>query len=81
MAITLRTVTGSALSHTQLDTNFSSYFYSASVSASVLNLHYTGSDAIGLLPRSTSINLPSSSKWSDIAGGGIARNSQVQRLS
>lgn len=78
MAITLRTVTGSALSHTQLDTNFSSYFYSASVSASVLDLHYTGSAAIGLLPRSTSINLPNSSKWTDIAGGGISRNSQVQ---
>ena len=78
MAITLRTVTGSALSHTQLDTNFSSYFYSASVSASVLDLYYTGSSAISLLPRSTSLNLPSSSKWTDVAGGGISRNSAVQ---
>jgi len=78
MAITLRTVTGSALSHIQLDTNFSSLFYSESVSASVLNLHYTGSAAIGQPPSSVSINLPSSSKWSDIAGGGISRNSTVQ---
>ena len=78
MAITLRAVTGSALSHNQLDTNFSSLFYSASVSASVLNLHYTGSAAIGQPPSSVSVNLPSSSKWSDIAGGGISRNSTVQ---
>jgi hypothetical protein len=78
MAITLRTVTGSALSHEQLDTNFSSYFYSASVSGSTLNLHYTGSATIGLFPRSSSISLPSSSKWTETSGGGIARNSEVQ---
>ena len=78
MAITLRAVTGSALSHNQLDTNFSSYFYSASISASVLSLHYTGSSTIGLLPRSSSITVPNSSKWTDIAGGGISRNSIVQ---
>lgn len=78
MAITLRAVTGSALTHNQVDTNFASYFYSASVSGSTLDLHYTGSSAIGLLPRSTSISLPSSSKWNDIAGGGISRNSEVQ---
>jgi hypothetical protein len=78
MAITLRAVTGSALSHNQLDTNFSSFFYSASVSASTLNLHYTGSAVIGQSPRSASLSLPSSSKWSDITGGGISRNSVVQ---
>ena len=78
MAITLRAVTGSALSHNQLDTNFSSLFYSASISASVLSLHYTGSAAIGQPPTSSSIVVPNSSKWTDTTGGGISRNSTVQ---
>ena len=49
MAITLRTNKGSALSYQELDINFQSYFYSASVPAdgSALNLHYTGSDLQG----------------------------------
>ena len=46
MAITLRTNKGSALSYEELDINFQSFFYSASVPAdgSELRLHYTGSD-------------------------------------
>ena len=45
MAITLRTNKGSALSYEDMDINFSSLFYSASVSANLktLTLHYTGS--------------------------------------
>ena len=48
MAITLRNVKGSALSYTELDVNFCSFFYSASVPAdsSSLSLHYTGSTGI-----------------------------------
>jgi hypothetical protein len=43
MAITLRTVTGSALSHVQIDTNFSSLLYSGSISGNTLTLHYSSS--------------------------------------
>ena len=43
MAITLRTVTGSALSYQQVDTNFSSLIHSASISGNQLTLHYTSS--------------------------------------
>jgi hypothetical protein len=77
MAITLRTVTGSALSYTQVDTNFSSYFYSASISGSSIFFHTTGSSTIGKLPTSTSIEVPSTSKWTDITGG-IIRTSLVR---
>ena len=44
MAITLRTVTGSELTHEQLDTNFSSLLYSGSVTGNTLTLHYTSSE-------------------------------------
>lgn len=49
MAITLRTNKGTALSYQELDINFQSFFYSASVSAgtSSLQLHYTGSGLQG----------------------------------
>lgn len=43
MAITLRTVTGSELTHEQLDTNFASVLYSGSISGNTLTLHYTSS--------------------------------------
>lgn len=45
MAITLRNVKGSALSYEEIDLNFHSFFYSASVSSDgkQLTLHYTGS--------------------------------------
>lgn len=77
MAITLRTVTGSALSYTQVDENFSSYFYSSSISASVITLFRTGSATIGVLPSSSSITLPMPSKWTDITSG-IQRSSLVK---
>jgi len=76
MAIILRTVTGSALSYEQLDTNFSSYYYSASISASSLTLFTTGSDAL-VPPSSTTIDIPSTSKWID-SGGGIQRTGLVR---
>jgi hypothetical protein len=43
MAITLRTVTGSALTYEQVDTNFSSLIHSASISGNQLTLHYPSS--------------------------------------
>ena len=52
MAITLRTVTGSALSFVQADTNFSSLYYSASVTGNTLTLFKTGSATIGIPPSS-----------------------------
>jgi hypothetical protein len=43
MAIVLRTVTGSALTYQQVDTNFSSLIHSGSVSGNILTLHYSSS--------------------------------------
>jgi len=43
MAITLRLVTGSTLTYNQVDTNFSSLYYSSSQSGSSLVFHTTGS--------------------------------------
>jgi hypothetical protein len=77
MAITLRTVTGSALSFLQVDENFSSYYYSASIAGTTITLFRTGSNSIGVPPSSSSIVLPSTSKWSDSAGG-IRRDSLVK---
>ena len=77
MAITLRTVTGSALSYLQVDTNFSSFYYSSSISGSSITFFKTGSVAIGEPPSSSSITLPLPSKWTDITGG-IQRSSLVK---
>jgi len=77
MAITLRTETGSALSYDQLDTNFSSYFTSASLTGSSIALYYYSS-SFSPTPNPVLIAIPSASKWSDISGGGISRNSNVQ---
>jgi hypothetical protein len=78
MAITLRAVTGSALSHAQVDRNFSSMYYSSSLTGQVLTFFTTGSATIGQVPTSASFIIPSASKWTDIPGGGIARNSNVE---
>ena len=43
MAITLRNVKGTELSHAEMDTNFESFYYSSSLSSSTLSLHTTGS--------------------------------------
>lgn len=76
MAITLRDTKGTALTHGEVDLNFSSYFYTASLSGQVLSLIYPSS-SFSAIP-SMSITLPSASKWSDISGGGITRNSTVE---
>lgn len=76
MAITLRTVTGSALSFLQVDENFSSYYYSASVAGTTLTLFRTGSAGV-IPPSSTTITIPSTSKWID-SGGGIQRTGLVR---
>ena len=56
MAIILRTNKGTALSYEEMDVNFSSFFYSASLSTdlSQLSLFYTGSS----LQAGSSINIP-----------------------
>ena len=68
MAITLRSVTGSALSYEQLDTNFSSYFYSASLSGSNILFFTTGSTGIlGIpTPTSMSISVTTTSPWTTL---------------
>lgn len=58
MAITLRTVTGSALSYEQVDTNFSSLIHSASISGNQLTLHYTSS---GFAPANLVLPITSAS--------------------
>jgi len=49
--ITLRAVKGSALTYTEMDTNFRSYYYSSSFSGSAIQLHYTGSSAVSIPGR------------------------------
>lgn len=58
MAITLRADKGTQLTYNELDNNFLSYFYSASISSdqSTLSLFYTGSS--GLSISQTSIQIP-----------------------
>ena len=71
MAITLRTVTGSALTFDQLDTNFSSYFYSASYAGGTITLFTTGSDDTGSAvpaPASMSFTVPIVSQWTGSTG-------------
>lgn len=78
MAITLRNVTGSALTYDQLDTNFSSFFYSASISGLTLTLFTTGSTGLGGVPTpaSMSVNISSISNWTSSASG-ISRSGSV----
>ena len=47
MAITIRSVKGSALTHTEMDTNFRSFYYSSSVTPSELVLYTTASGDTG----------------------------------
>ena len=49
--ITLRAVKGSALTYSEMDTNFRSYYYSSSFSGSAIQLHYTGSSAVPVSGR------------------------------
>ena len=56
MAITLRSNKGTALTYDELDVNFSSVFYSASLSSDLTNLslHYTGST----VQAASTVNIP-----------------------
>ena len=62
--ITLRTNKGDALTYNEMDQNFSSFFYSASVNVSntsnILRLHYSGSNSLdtGYQPAYVSVTLP-----------------------
>ena len=64
MAITLRTEKGTALTYAEMDKNFSSFFYSASVDYTndLLQLWYTGSVDLSTLGEDFSpgrvINIP-----------------------
>ena len=59
MAITLRADKGARLTFNELDVNFTSFFYSASVSSNqeFLNLHFTGSSALSIAASSVQIPL------------------------
>lgn len=76
MAITLRADTGSALTHNQVDTNFTSFFYSSSISGTTLTLFMTGSTALGISAASSSITLPGGTLWTASAAD-INRNGNV----
>ena len=80
MAITLRTITGSALTYEQLDTNFSSFFYSASYSNGTIALFTTGSGDTGSAvpgPISMSFTIPIISQWTGSVGVSTI-NTQIQ---
>ena len=76
MAIVLRADTGSALTHNQVDTNFTSFFYSSSISGNTLTLFKTGSGALSIAVASSSITLPGGTVWTASAAD-ISRNSDV----
>jgi len=61
MGIILRTVKGSSLTYEEMDGNLSQFAYSGSVSRGVnlhrIFLHYTGSAALGYVPRTQSIDV------------------------
>jgi len=76
MAITLRTDSGSALTYAQVDTNFTSLFYSASLSGSTLTFFRTGSSGLGIPRTSASFSLVTDSYWTS-SNGAISRLGQV----
>lgn len=76
MAIVLRADTGSALSHNQVDTNFTSFFFSSSISGNTITLFKTGSGALSIAVASSSISLPGGTLWTASAVD-ISRYSDV----
>ena len=78
MAIKLRTDQSVELTYQEADENFSSLFYSASISGNTLSLYYTGSS---FAPTTNPVNiaLPTveGSKWTASLGGSISRSSDV----
>ena len=76
MGITLRTDIGTALTHTQVDSNFCSLFFSASVNNQTLTLYTTGSSGLGTPIRSSSLTLTGLNYWT-ASGGNLTTNSGV----
>ena len=77
MAILLRTDKGSKLTYIEADENFSSLFYSASISGNTLSLYYTGSQ-FAPSPNPVNIDIPQgSSYWTASLAGLITRTSNV----
>ena len=77
MAILLRTDKGSKLTYIEADENFSSLFYSASISGNTLSLYYTGSQ-FAPTPNPVNIDIPQgSSYWTASLSGRITRVSDV----
>ena len=76
MAITLRTDQQVELTYAEADENFSSLFYSASISGNTLSLYYTGSQfAPSINP--VNIPIPDGSRWTASLDGSISRNSKI----
>lgn len=77
MAILLRTDKGSKLTYIEADENFSSLFYSASISGNTLSLYYTGSQFAPAI-NPVNIEIPQgSSYWTASLGGTLTRVSDV----
>ena len=61
MGIVLRRVKGTSLTYEEMDSNFSQFAYSGSISREVnlhqIYLYYTGSAGLGYIPRSESIDV------------------------
>ena len=89
MSIVFRNVKGSALTYTEMDRNQAQFFYSASVAASTLKLHYTGSSVLNsegqtdYEPRFVEIPLGSGDSTLNIVQGdgiSITNNNQGQTV-
>ena len=87
MPIKLKTVVGTALTHNEVDTNFSSLFYSASISGSFLVLHTTGSSVqaatttpinVGLGNQTTASGIFSNAQGFNTIASGSYQNAQGQ---
>jgi hypothetical protein len=76
MAITLRTDQSVELTYQEADENFSSLFYSASISGNTLSLYYTGSQFAPTI-NPVNITIPEGSKWTGSLSV-ISRESDVQ---
>jgi len=70
MAIKLRTNKGTALTHLEVDENFASNIYSASLETGSIALYYTASDTFG--PTQKVLQIPL--QWKIVDGVNIARN-------
>ena len=80
MAILLRTDKGSKLTYLEADENFSSLFYSASITGNVLSLYYTGSQFAPSVNPVDIVIPQGSSNWTVELDGSISRNSAIRVL-